>query len=244
MKKKLKIVLFYNMGYSLTRAFIIIGTALITKNVKYVFIALVIFQFLRTLTLVIYLIVNYHINIFSYSVKELKPIISYSAPLGLGAAIGNIGRNFESYLITYILSPVQFAIYSVAIFRVPYTDLIYSSVADVAVLKVSEFANNSEGKNNIIELWRKVIVKLSSLIIPSILFFQVVAFHFITFLFGDIYADSVSLFRIVILASLVPVFAPAVILRAFNKTAYMFRVDTVIFTFGLVFGFFMIKILV
>ena len=153
LEKKSNIVFFYNIFNAILRFSLIVLSVLFFRALYKLLMALVIFQLLRSLVLFIYLKKQYSISSRYIKFSSVSEILRYSLPLGMGNAIGNMGRNIENYVITYLLSPEKFAIYAIANFRIPYLHMVYDSMSSVAILKISELQRNNDLNNIILNCW-------------------------------------------------------------------------------------------
>jgi len=236
LEKKSNIVFFYNIFNAILRFSLIVLSVLFFRALYKLLMALVIFQLLRSLVLFIYLKKQYSISSRYIKFSSVSEILRYSLPLGMGNAIGNMGRNIENYVITYLLSPEKFAIYAIANFRIPYLHMVYDSISSVALLKISELQRNND-LNNIIRIWHRIMIQIACIIIPSVILFYILAEPIIIFLFSEQYLQSIQIFRILLINTFGSIIAPAVILRSFNYTGYMFKVDICTFIVGIVISY-------
>ena len=239
-EQKPRSVLIYNIGNGMLRLILIAGVALLFTQLIVQIWILFIFEFVRTIILFIYLKKQYAISVLSLQWDAVKTQFRYSLPLGAGVSISSFANKMEMYMMMLFLSPVQFAIYSIANFRLPFVNLVYGAVANVAMLRISEYAKNNQNTETRL-LWQKAIINQAAISFPAVFFFMALAPSFIVLLFTSKYIESVPYFRIILLAPLAQVFSAGIILRAYNRTIYIFRINTFIFVYSVITSYFLIK---
>jgi O-antigen/teichoic acid export membrane protein len=233
-------VLIYNVANGLLRLILIAGVALLFEQLIVQVWILAIFELLRTVILFFYLKKRYAINILNLQWDSIKRQLGYSVPLGAGISISSFANKMEMYMMMLFLSPVQFAIYSVANFRLPFVNLVYSAVANVAMIRIAEYAQSNRNAETRL-LWHKAIITQAAISFPAVFFFMALAPSFIVLFFSSKYIESIPYFRIVLLAPLAQVFSAGIILRAYNRTNYTFRINMVIFMYSVITSYFLIK---
>ena len=76
-------------------------------------------------------------------------------------------------LITFLTSS-DFAVYAVGSFRIPFIALLYSSIGNVVMPKLSEYSKRND-YHKAHQLWIKMVIKNSMLTIPVVIFFIYIA---------------------------------------------------------------------
>jgi len=240
LEKKSRLVFFFIILNQVIRIALLLSFFIIFRTVEAVVWALVVFAVIRTFILFIYLKKNYKITIREWDIPYFFSQIKYAFPLGVGRIIGDIGRLFDKFMLSAFLPSADFAVYSIANFKIPGLNILYTSIGNVAIPQISKYSNSgnfSEAKS----LWHKIIINYSLITIPLVTFFFIMAYPIITFLYTEKYSASVGVFRIFLLILLVRMLSRGTILRAFNKTKSVFKANLISMVVGIVLGYFLIK---
>lgn len=233
-------MMIYTIVNGVARFGMVVLAVMVFRDVSYQVWVLVLVEFLRTVFLFLYLKIKYRINIAGIDRSFTKEQIKYSAPMGIGTAISGFANKMETYMMLLFLNPIQFAIYSIANFRLPHVNLLAGSVANVAMLRISEFAEqnrNDESKT----LWHKAIIQQACITIPSVILFIIIAQPFIILLFTEKYIESILIFRIVLLAPLAQMLSSMIIIRCYNDTRYGLKINIATFIFSILVSYPLIK---
>lgn len=240
LEKKSRLVFSYLVLSQFVRASLIIFCLLLFRTVIAVIWGLVFFSSLRVLILYLYLKINYKISIKSWDRKLFFAQFKYSLPLGLTKIVGDLGKKIDRIIISGLLTASDFAIYSVASFKIPLLELFYPSIRNVALPKLSELCFAGK-KGEAIKLWHKMIISFSVVTFPLLVFFFIMAPLIITFLYSDEYVASVLIYRIFLFILLVEILSYGVIIKAYNKTKFIFISNLISMFVGIVLGYLLIK---
>lgn len=153
-------------------------------------------------------------------ISDFKIILKYTIPIHLSNLIGILGRSFERNILLITASSTQFAFYSVAMFKIPYIDIIKSSIGHVMI---DQLSSNKIKNSDKILLWNYASIKLASIVYPSIIFFFVNAEIIIKILFTEKYEAASNLYRILILSFLFSPLFTGQVLQAYNQKKQLFR---------------------
>ena len=221
------------------RLILILSFVIIFNQVFYAIISILIYYFIKFILLIFYLFKTYNISLKNIDKQFLKSQIIYAGPLFISEIIGKIGSSADRLLLIFLLSSAEFAIYSIGSFRIPMITILYTSVGDTLMPKLSEFSKN----NSILgahSLWKKMIRYNSMFTIPTVLYFIIVAPEFITFLFTDQYFDSILIFQLTLSTFLIQMLGHGYILRAFAKTGQILKANLIRTIISLILGYFLI----
>jgi O-antigen/teichoic acid export membrane protein len=242
LEKRKRQLLIYVIMDRLTYVVFIILAAIIYRTVEKILWSLSIYGAGKFLFVLIYLKINYKfpVSIRKISLGQLKEQLIFSVYQGTGKIVGEIGRKIDKFYLSYFLSPVSFAIYSVGNFTLPIVDIMYNSVAATALPRISAYYKKMKYKEAK-ELWHKIIVYYSLITIPLVAYCWSMAEEIITILFTDKYIDSVIIFRLLLLVYLARILSRGTIVRASNNTKYAFHGNILSLLTGAVLGYFLIK---
>jgi len=206
----------------------IVSATVLTRDLKVVMNLLVGFSVLRMAAFFYYLASS---NLMFFSIgkldtKRLKEQLRYSLPFGFAVVVATIRRFFHQYLISFYFAARDFAIYSVGVFQLPLMNVIYTTVSNVALIRISECHQKKEyGK--IIEIWLNSSRKLALIYFPVTLLFILSSKEFITIFFTDQYLDSIPFFIVTLLQLPVDVFITHSILKAYNENRYILHLNII-----------------
>lgn len=131
-------------------------------------------------------------NVEFYSIKELVII---SLPLGLASIVGSLALNLDKWLVSYLLSPEIYAVYSQAARELPLIGTITGSVSTVIIVEITK-AINEKQYLNAIDLFKKAALKTSMFLMPIMVFCVVNAKTIIYFFFTEQFSEAIPTFQL------------------------------------------------
>lgn len=158
----------------------------------------------------------------SLNMKLLRKQINYSLPFGMAVSINTFARMFDKILCISYLSTTAYATYAIAFYGIPGIQQIYDSLAQVAIVRMTENIQNGN-KKEALRIYKKMVVQTYSFSIPAILIVSLYARKIIVFLFTDKFVDSTHLFQAYLGTFLIVMLGVGLILRASGETKYSFR---------------------
>jgi len=130
---------------------------------------------------------------------DLWEQLRYSVPLGLSAMIGILSLNLDKILVSSMCDPEEFAVYINGAFEIPLISIITGSIISVLLPEFTALYQK-EKFEQILQLWRRAMIKSALLIFPVMVFLFALAPEVIHVLFSAKYSESVYPFRIYLLA--------------------------------------------
>jgi len=106
--------------------------------------------------------------------------------------------------------------------------------------QISIYAEKDD-KFQLKELWHKIIEKTSSVTIPFVVFFAIMAREAIIFIFTEKFSDSVIYYQIYIFSFLFLMTSYGMILRGYKKTKVIFKANLIGAVVTIAIGFVVIK---
>ncbi len=224
----------------LMRFLIFLLTVLIIPGIKGPIMALVIYSIVR------FVYCTYHISpylkkIYKIDLVLLKKQLIYTVPLGLAIVLNQISTKFDKILVNQHITPEEFGIYSIAFLGIPILGNFFQSIHNVVVPQISIYINDDK-LNEATKLWKKMVDKTSSVTIPAVFIFLLLADEIITILYTKDFIEAANYYRIFILSFLVSMFSYNIILRGANKTKYILIIDAVSTLLTVLFGIIIIPI--
>ena len=207
----------------------IITATVMTRDLRIILYALLLFSAIRVAVFAYYLF-GRKLFIFSFRKLEREKIrehVRYSFAFGLSVVIGSLRRFLDQYFVSYLFSAKDFAVYAVGCFQLPLLNLIYETVSNVVLIRVSEYEKEKNYKK-ILEVWVNSCRELGLIYFPATLLFIVASREFITVIFTESYAESVPIFIITLLQLPFNVFITHSILKAFAENRFILNVNVVL----------------
>lgn len=202
------------------KAITLIGGALILSSFTGIISAMAVAAAIRFVLLGLYFSQELKVILHGLNLVVFRKQWQYSMPFGLMILVTFTQDYFHQYYISYSLSPSDFAIYSIGCLQLPLIDLFYSSIGDVAMVKMTENlqTNNVAGLHRI---WHDAIIKLNLIFLPLMIYVLVVSSAFITALFTINYKASVPIFVVSTVSLLFQGLLVDPVMRVFGQTSSM-----------------------
>ena len=217
---------------------IFIVVIMIIPGFKGPIIALLIFGAVRLLFFLSH-ISPYLKKIHRLDFKLLKEQLIYSLPFGLALILNEIAVKFDKFYINQYITPVEYGVYSLAFLSIPVLNQFFSSIHDVVVPQISIYFNENKSEDGI-NLWKKTVEKTSSVTIPAVFLFWLLANEIITILYTEQYIEAANYYRIFVLIYFVSMFSHEIILRAANKTRFILISNIIGTTMTILLGLYLI----
>jgi O-antigen/teichoic acid export membrane protein len=233
---KAKIAMYYYSTNRFLRTIFVLSAAFIYNTPMAALWSIIVYLFIISLFLFSYLFYHYKISPFKFDKQLFFLQFKYALPFGLSGIVGTIGNYSDKLIMTSFLPAKDFAIYSVGNFRLPFIELLYNSVGNVILPQISKYSTQVDGKVKAFKLWKKMVQKNIIVTLPTIVFSITYAQEIITFLFGNQYAESANVFRILILMFVIQMFGFGYILRGFSITKPIFPANVVKMILSIVLG--------
>tara|TARA_Y100001970_G_scaffold168897_1_gene206532 strand:+ start:8989 stop:10443 length:1455 start_codon:yes stop_codon:yes gene_type:complete len=232
--------LYYFSFDNAIRLFVMLIFVFTFKTINFIIIGLAFFYFSKSIFLTCYLFKNYKLSLFSFNSNILYSQFQYIAPLYLSVIVGKFGAYLDKILLVVLLASSDFAIYSIGNFNLVFITIIYTSIGDVILPRLSQFSKN----NNLLKahrLWVKMIKANAMITIPTVLFLIYTAPEFISLLFTSEYRDSALVFQISILTLFLQMLGYGYLLRAFARTKSVLKANLIRTIIAVPVGYFLIK---
>lgn len=207
----------------------IILVTILTRDIKVILYALVLFSFLRVIVFYSYLFYN-KLLLFSLknlNVDKMKELINYSFPFGMAVVVATIRRFLHQYFVTAMYTTRDFAIYAAGSFQLPLMNTIYLSVSNVVLIKISEYQKHGRHEK-ILEIWRNSARKLSMIYFPVTIIFIIASGEFVTILYTTRYMESIPIFAVTLLQLPFDIFITHSILKSFAETRFILKLNLVL----------------
>ena len=174
-------------------------------------------RFLYTILFVYKYMKEFRFVNFKNTKQKFNSLLKYSLPFGVGLIAQNLALRIDQFFLIDQVNTSEFALYSIAFYGIPIINYILSSINNVAMPEFTAFAIKNDW-NSIVILWRKIIIKTTSVVIPALGFFVLFAPEIIIILFTESYLDSVLYYRIYLFTVVLSATSYGLVLRATNET--------------------------
>jgi O-antigen/teichoic acid export membrane protein len=148
---------------------------------------------------------------------EMKRILWFALPIGLGVAVGKINPQIDKYAVQLMLGTVAFSEYSAAAFEVPFITLIPYAIGAVMQRRYVELYR--QGRiDELRALWYATVEKATIIVVPLTIVLLVLGEDIIVLMAGKPFAKAAGPFRIFTLVLFQRVAAYGPMLQATNQT--------------------------
>jgi O-antigen/teichoic acid export membrane protein len=213
-----------NLASEFVRAALIIGVSVATRSMLALVLAALVWSGGRVLALLLYVRGLEVLWWIPPDPSRLAKQIRYAVPFGFALVAWTLATNLHQYAVSSLSDPALFAIYSVGCLQMPFIAVVFESVCDVTLVRVTEL-----WKDHLLDeaVWviGEAVTKLALVFLPMYVWLTVHARDVIVLLYTDRFEASADIFQIfvalVALATLDLDYVP----RAFADTWYVLRVN-------------------
>lgn len=203
---------------------LILGTAIITKNLMYITASMIFSVFIQWLYARISL---KSLNPLNSKVKYDKELIiaqfKFALPIGIASIIGIISSQVDKLVISTYFTPELFAVFSVGAAELPFIGIITNSVNAVILPEMSKKTDSK----SVTDLYRGAVRKNALILFPLFAFCFVFAPQIIQILYSAKYLNAVIFFRIYLLTMPLRIATYGLLFQVFNKTKYIFLISLI-----------------
>ncbi len=224
----------YHATTSGLQAVVVIITSYLSRDVSTIIWALAFFSLARFLFAIIYTHSRYRLTYHHVSLASIRDQASFALPVGLTGIAFLLLSQTDKFIINRFMGREAFAIYSVGAFQVPFANIIRTSVGNVTLPLMARYQKTADYAD-MVDLWRRSLLKTVVLFYPMFVFLWITARPFIVILFQEQYADATPVFMIYLLLFLRASIDTGVIIQVFKRTMFLFV--------GLVIGFILAVVL-
>lgn len=219
-KKRSGYVFLYSATLVVARIAVVIASAYYTRNVMHILYAMTALEITKFLLLGLWWFRRQHISI-TFDKATAAHQISFIIPLGIGTLIATLNQKFGGVFVTLTLGPAALAIYSIGIYQIPVLSIIRSAISDIIFPDMA--SKGDADKHEALALWQQANVIFCFLVFPVFSVFWIYSDKFITTLFTSQYAESIPVFKLMLLLMLRQCFELGTPLRSRNKNKYFYR---------------------
>ena len=188
----------FEVGEAIIRIILLVSPLLLGYGFTGLIICIVIYSFLRFTVRSLYLFLGSGLD---YAHRDRRWFVgeqfAYSIPIALTSLVSMLGNTFNRGILAHTITPADYAVYAVGQVVLPFATIFQQAVANVLRAEMPPLVR--DGKlTEAVRIVRESVRKLSIIVLPAFIFLLAHAYQFITVLFTKSYAESVSVFRIVV----------------------------------------------
>lgn len=216
-KRKAESVFIYTFCRLFARMAVLITVATVTENVIKTIWALVIFEGMRVLMILLILLIK---GGFSKTIDKALIIeqLRYAIPTGVANIIQTAGANIGKFYVSAVLGAPALAYYAAGSYLQPLARVIRSGVSDTVYPELVEMSGSPK---TTFALWRRVNVLLCALLFPAFAICSLLADKIVIALFGQSYSPAAAVFAFYSLVLIRRSFSIDIILRITGQTNFM-----------------------
>ena len=211
---------------------IVVGTAMWTRDLKIVFLALIAISVFKTLLLLYYSVKHHGWILFRIDRKMMWSQILYAVPFGLANIAYSFRRQAEMWVVAIIFTNSTFAIFSIGATQLPFINVIRTSIGNVLLPKMSKLHSGFDTKGAV-EHNQKGNLVASYLVFPIAAFFFVFADKIILILFTNEYLSATPVMKIYLIAMARSALETSSLLILFRQGAYLLKINTLFLFFSI-----------
>ena len=213
-------------GSELSRGALMIGAALLTRSMMMLIAATLVWSVFRFITLMVYL---RYLNVPLWMVPDhtqLAEQFKYAIPFGVALVVRTGADALPQYVVSYLYDPALFAVYSIGYLQIPVVSIMFESIAEVTLVKLTEF-RSAGTLDKALHVLGGSVNKLCLFLFPLCGWLMVNARDIIVLLFTERFESSVELFRIFLTTIPLTALALDYVPRAFADMGFVLRVNVV-----------------
>lgn len=178
------------------RLLVLVGFYLVFRSVLGLVLGMIVLQAGRFVFLIGYLIKHYGLRIGIPDPLLLREQLRFTLPMVGSALVGLIGTQIDKGVITALMTPEQFAVYSVSSLGIVMTiTMVSTAMGSVCLPRISELGGRSD-LAGIRELWHKMVKLNGLLLLPTVCFCMTFAEDIISVLYTKAYVSGGNVFRV------------------------------------------------
>jgi O-antigen/teichoic acid export membrane protein len=124
--------------------------------------------------------------------------LRFAAPVGITTAIGTAAATLDKLVVSGSCTAAEFATYANGSMEVPLVGMLTGSAMSVLLPEMSSLCKEGRAREAL-HLWQRAAVKSALGLFPAFVALMILGTEFVTTLYSVRYADSVPVFRVILL---------------------------------------------
>jgi len=209
------------------RIIVVGGVVLLSADLWSVLFAMVAFGLFKYGVQVLYIVRRYGMPKQLPRRSEIWEQLRFSVPMGLTFFLNNFRKLAEGWVVAFIFSPVEFAIYSIGAMKIPLVTLLRSSLTQVLTPRLSK----AEAAGNVTEVFR--LVRKANLVcfainFPLVCFIWLNAKEIVALLFTEAYVGAAPVLQVYLFVMVKTSVDLTNIFLVFKKQFFIFRLNALL----------------
>ncbi len=218
-----------------TDAVFILGIALLTQNLYYIVIGVMVSALMQ------WAFAQFNLSVYKTRVTFdpvfYREVFQYSLPLGLASIIGMLSIQLDKFVVSGFFTPAQYAVFSIGAMELPFISILTNSVNAILLPSISG------DPNRLTHIYKAAVRKNALIILPLAMLFFIFAKPLIILLYTDTYAASVPYFQVYLLILPLRIATYGIIFMALNKTRYIMLNSVFILMLNLVLNLILVQLM-
>ena len=206
----------------LARGGLIVGTAVAIQSIFALAVGMVVFACMRIVALLLYLKREGLLGMREISPGPLRDQLGYALPFWLAALAEMAAAVLPQLYVSALYGPAVFAVFAVGCATVPFVPILFESVSDVALVRITEHARAGE-MDAVASVLSDSIRKLALVCFPLSFLLAATAREFIVGLYTSRFEASVPLFMLFIVIFPLTALSLDYVPRAFADTGFLLK---------------------
>lgn len=157
---------------------------------------------------------------------RLRAQFRFALPFGLALIAWTLANNLHLYAVASVYSPALFAIYSVGCLQIPALAIVFETVSDLTLVRITEL--HKEGRlDDAVALLGASVTKLGLILFPVYAWFLLQARDVLLLLYTDKFAGSVEIFQVFLATIPLAALELDYIARAFADTRFILQINLI-----------------
>ena len=210
------------IGLSALRAALLLATAMLTRQLEPVLLALLGFAFFKFALLITYVARHHGLRGPYLRRHAFADQLRLSVPFGLAGALFGLRAQADQWVATALFSVGKFAAFSIATVLGPLVNLCRQSVLQAFLPSISRLAATGDFRG-MLELNGRGSVLVATLVYPLLAFAFAFSKEIVTIIYTSAYLDAASVMRIYILGLAALVIEPATLMALLRQGPFAIR---------------------
>jgi len=180
---------------------------------------------------------------FAWDLRLLRSQLSYSIPLGLAGSLGTLSKQFDRAIVSFSLSPDQYAVYVSGALEIPFIGLITGSLMTVLIPEFVRRLKDGQATARVWRLWNRATEKTALLLFPLCIFLMIFSRDVMVLLYSEKYASSALVFAIYLMMLPMRIGQYGALLRAMGRSDLIFWISIIRLVAAVIVGVLFIRLL-
>jgi O-antigen/teichoic acid export membrane protein len=155
--------------------------------------------------------------------------LRYSVPFGAAVVLQTIQMQLPQYTVSALTDAATYAVYAVGVLQIPLTDMLYSPVAEVMMVRLASATPDWAPS-----IFREAVARLAMFFLPLTAFALAAAPQLVPTLYSRLYLASIPIFMIALCELPMQQLPVDGLLRSLDMTRTIFRVSALRLAFSAV----------